>query len=168
MSSPQPDGQSPLDPDRVASIGLLLSKLGTAVDRRLAAALEVVQLRPKHLGALSVLGGHGAVSQQALGERLGVDASAVVAIVDDLEREGLARRERDPRDRRRHAIQVTPAGERVLARGYDAAGEVDDTMLADLTAHEREQLLTLLLRVAGTDPGLDRLIRAGAIATPAR
>jgi len=104
------DRTTALATDRVASLGLLLSKVANMVDRRLAAALDAVELRPKHLGALSVLCAHGTMSQQALGERLGVDASAVVAIVDDLERDRLARRDRDPHDRRRHAIGVTPAG----------------------------------------------------------
>jgi DNA-binding MarR family transcriptional regulator len=93
-----------------------------------------------------------------------MDASGVVAIVDDLEREGLARRERDAQDRRRHAVQVTPAGRKVLRRGHEVTARLDDEVLAGLNDRERQQLLALLLRVAQGDPDLVRLIGAGAIA----
>jgi DNA-binding MarR family transcriptional regulator len=167
MATKRADRTTALTAERVVSVGLLLSKVATVVDRRLAAALDAMELRPKHLGALSVLCAHGALSQQALGERLGVDASAVVAIVDDLERDGLARRDRDPGDRRRHAVQVTAAGRTTLSRGHQTVGQVDDELFAGLTGRERQQLLTLLLRTAESDPDLVRLIGAGAIAAPA-
>jgi DNA-binding MarR family transcriptional regulator len=166
VATKRADRTTALTTDRVASLGLLLSKVANTVDRRLAAALDAVELRPKHLGALSVLSAAGTMSQQVLGERLGVDASAVVAIVDDLERDGLARRDRDPYDRRRHAIGITPAGRETLTRGHQAVSQVDDELFAGLTDRERTQLLTLLLRVAETDPDLTRLISAGAIAAP--
>jgi DNA-binding MarR family transcriptional regulator len=166
MATKRADQTTVLTADRVAGVGLLLSKVANVVDRRLAVALDAVELRPKHLGALSVLCAHGTMSQQVLGERLGVDASAVVAIVDDLERDGLARRDRDPHDRRRHAIGVTPAGRDILARGHQVASQVDDELFAGLTDRERAQLLTLLLRVAEADSDLTRLISAGAIAAP--
>ena len=158
--------RSGLSADQVGSAALLLSKIGGMVDRRLSAALDAVELRPKHLGALSLLCAHGGISQQALGEGLGVDASAVVAIVDDLERDGLARRERDPRDRRRHAIAVTSAGRATLVHGHQVVAEVDDELFAGLTSREHTQLMGLLLRVAEVDPDLTRLIDAGAIGAP--
>ena len=123
-----------------------------------------MDLRPKHLGALSVLCAQGALSQQELGERLGMDASGVVATIDDLERDGLARRERDTQDRRRHAVHVTPAGRDVLRRAHEVTARLDDEVLADLGARERQQLLSLLLRVAEGDPDLAHLVGTGAIA----
>lgn len=155
-----------LDPAGLAAVVLLLGKVGVAVNRRLAAALEAVELRPKHLGALAVLTARGEVSQQALGEGLGVDPSAVVAIVDDLERDGLASRVRDPADRRRRLISITAQGSRVLAAGHDVVAQLDDQLLAGMDRAERLQLVGLLLRVAATDPELMRLLGSGAITAP--
>ncbi|AWZ03980.1 MULTISPECIES: MarR family transcriptional regulator [unclassified Streptomyces] len=159
MNNKQPDR-------RIVSTALLLSKLGSAMERRLAVALDAMELRTKHMGALTVLCAHGAISQQALAEKLGVDASAVVAIVDDLERDRLASRERDPQDRRRYAVHVTQAGRETLARASELVVQVDDAVFAGLSSREREQLLALLLRVAESDPDLDRLIRSGAMTEP--
>lgn len=163
MGVPRSEPQA-LTSDQVASVALLLSKVGAMVGRRLAAALADVDLRPKHLGALSVLCAQGALSQQALGESLGMDASGVVATVDDLEREGLARRGRDEQDRRRHAVSVTPAGRSLLERAHEVTARLDEEVLAGLDERERERLTALLLRVAQGDPDLERVVEAGAIA----
>lgn len=151
---------------RIVSTALLLSKVGSAVEKRLASALDTMELRTKHLGALTVLCAQDAISQQALAGKLGSDASAVVAVIDDLERDRLASRERDPQDRRRYAVRATAAGRQTLARASELAAQVDDTVFAGLNNHEREQLLALLLRVAQSDPDLDRLIRSGAMTEP--
>jgi DNA-binding MarR family transcriptional regulator len=147
----------------VAGVALLLGKVGAAMNRRVASALEAVGLRPKHLAALSVLYADEALSQQALGDKLGIDASAVVAIIDDLERDGLARRVRDPRDRRRHALHVTAAGSEMLARAQAEVAKVDTDAIATLSSEERAQLLALLMRIVSSDPDLLRVVQAGTL-----
>lgn len=87
-------------------------------------------------------------SQQALSIALGIHRSAVVALVDDLERRGLAERRRDPVDRRAYTLYLTAPGRALLAELESAADEDEAELLSALDASERSQLIALLQRVA--------------------
>ena len=74
--------------------------------------------------------------------------SVVSEIVTQLERKHLLERERDPADRRRTLVWLTPAGHDVLARdGRVLAVELLAPALARLAPGEREHLLRLLGRL---------------------
>jgi MarR family transcriptional regulator, lower aerobic nicotinate degradation pathway regulator len=72
----------------------------------------------------------------------------VVALVDDLERDGLVRRDPHPVDRRTRLVVATDAGRERLARTRELARAVDDELLAEFTDPEREAVLRLLRRIA--------------------
>ena len=89
---------------------------------------------------------------------MGIDASSVVAIIDDFERSGVAERRRDPTDRRRYAIHLTRTGKALLQRAREAAQAAEEALLADLDADERRVLHVLLVKVSRTvdrTPGPD-------------
>lgn len=96
---------------------------------------------------LAGLDAFGPVSQATLGRRLGIDRSDVVAVLNDLERDGLAVRTPDDRDRRRNAITITPEGSRALRRLDDLVGGAQDALLEPLSPTERRQLVGLLRRL---------------------
>ena len=98
---------------------------------------------------LAAAAAHGGLSQRDLGAVLGVDPSAVVTLVDDLERAGLARREVHPGDRRTRLVVTTGAGTDLLATAQELAGQADRELLAPLTAAEQVTLLSLLRRITG-------------------
>lgn len=124
--------------------------------RRLIATLGDSGLRLPHLGVLSSLDEFGPSAQRDLSIRLRIDASDLVSVLDDLERDGLVRRERDQRDRRRYAVTLTSAGRTRLAHRLAVSREMDDRLLAPLSDEEKTQLHHLLARVyAHHDP--DRL-----------
>lgn len=97
---------------------------------------------------LSHLAANEGQSQQALGVALGIHRSAVVALVDDLERRGLAERRRDPADRRAYTLYLTPGGRELLAELERVADEDEAELLTGLDAPERSRLITLLQRLA--------------------
>src|SRR5258708_5915321 len=72
-------------------------------------------LRPRQLVALNLLHEHGPLSQQSLGEALTLDPSNVVGLLNELEERALITRRRDPADRRRHIVSLSPAGQAELA-----------------------------------------------------
>jgi DNA-binding MarR family transcriptional regulator len=128
--------------------GFLLVQLGTDAHRRFAERLAPLDLHPRHFGMLSHLAAAEGGSQQALSIALGIHRSAVVALVDDLERRGLAERRRDPVDRRAYTLFLTPAGRAVLADLQRIAEQHEAELLTALDASERSQLISLLERVA--------------------
>lgn len=121
--------------------------------RRLIGTMDDSGLRLPHLGVLSALAESGPSAQRDLSVRLRIDASDLVSVLDDLEKMGLVRRDRDPRDRRRYAVTLTETGRTRLAQRLAVGRELEDKLFAPLTEDEREQLLRLLVRVyAHHDP----------------
>lgn len=76
-----------------------------------------------------------------------MDPSTLVAILNDLERDALAERRRDPADRRRHIVRITPAGRAAAAAVEEAVSAVEREAFADLDEDEIAQLHELLARV---------------------
>jgi MarR family transcriptional regulator, lower aerobic nicotinate degradation pathway regulator len=77
------------------------------------------------------------VSQKRISDQIAFDPSDIVAVVDILERAGFVARRRDPDDRRRYSLGLTPAGREALRRLDAIALEVQDAVLAPLDAPER-------------------------------
>jgi DNA-binding MarR family transcriptional regulator len=127
--------------------GLALAYSGQIANARIKKALAAHGLKPGHGHVLMLLFDEGATSQQALGEVLGVDPSVLVAVLNDLERDGLAERRRDPADRRRHIVEISTRGTRLVADIHGAIAAVETELFADLDATEITTLQGLLARV---------------------
>ncbi len=69
-----------------------------------------------------------------IARELGVDAAAVTRQVQDLEKEGIAERTRDPRDGRRAVIRLTEKGRRVFADLHERAHALEEALVAGLPA----------------------------------
>jgi DNA-binding MarR family transcriptional regulator len=113
------------------------------VNERFAAA----GVRRYHFPVLVALDEQGPASQAALGRRLSIDRSDMVAVLNDLERDGLVARARDDRDRRRNLVRLTPAGAGALKRLDARVQDAQDSLLEPLSATERRELRRLLTRV---------------------
>ncbi|MBP2473946.1 DNA-binding MarR family transcriptional regulator [Crossiella equi] len=135
------------DPER-SSTAFLLAQLGFTAARRFAGRLAPLSLEPRHVGLMRVIAGAEGQTQQALGERLGIAPSRMVAFVDDLERRGLLERKRNPADRRAYALHLTEHGHTALAEALREAAAHDAELLAPLAEAERAQLHDLLSRLA--------------------
>jgi DNA-binding MarR family transcriptional regulator len=146
MSSLRPQ---PLVPAGVARSTVLITRMARAMRRQFDEAVAPLGLRSRHLVALTYLKDHGSSAQQALIEALGLDASNLVALLNELEDADLILRSRDRSDRRRGIIELSAEGERVLARVDQALEAVDEEMLAALGDDERATLNELLARAAG-------------------
>ena len=112
-------------------------------------ALAPLELQPKHYAMLKLLAADGPLSQQLIGERLRIDRTSVMNIVDALERGGTAARRQDPRNRRPHLVGLTDAGTVRLTQAETAVSEAEGALFAPLSAQDRRQLHTLLKRVCG-------------------
>ncbi|XIE81899.1 MarR family winged helix-turn-helix transcriptional regulator [Streptomyces sp. SBR177] len=125
----------------------LLSRVGKTARGRLATRLAGRGLRLWDMAVLAALADFGPHAQRELVVRLGVDASDMTKVIDQLAAAGWVERARDPRDRRRVSVSLTPAGRTALAALDAEARAVQDEVLAPLDAEERRTLHALLLRV---------------------
>ncbi len=138
--------------------GLLLALLGTEAMRRLRDAHTAHDLKPRQFQILGLLHDHGGLPQGELVRTMGVVPPVLVTLLNPLEAAGLIARQRDPRNRRRHLVTLTPAGEQKLTRAARAQLETEDALFASLDDDQRKQLAALLIALRdglAADPDTD-------------
>src|SRR5947208_12553363 len=111
---------------------LLMIKLGRITTHRFTEALEPFGVRPRHVAALIELRDHGELTQQSLCGRLHVDPTNLVAILNELEQRGFATRRRDPKDRRRHIVEVSKKGLAIIDKSAEVMDQVEQELLEGL------------------------------------
>ena len=118
-------GRPPAKPPASLDRGLLPSLLGYVLRRAQSAVFDDFAntfakageaLTPGEFGLLVLVDRNAGLSQMALARALGIDRSTLVPILDRLQERGLLMRHRSPTDGRTHALALTPAGEKALAR----------------------------------------------------
>lgn len=130
--------------------GLALAFAGQIAGRRVQDALRAHGIKNNHAHVLMVLADQGATGQQALVQLLGVDPSVLVAMLNDLENAGLAERRRDPVDRRRHIVEISPRGTQLVTDVYASIASVEAELFAALDANEIDVLHEMLNRIKAT------------------
>src|SRR5690348_11478873 len=123
----------------------LLTQIHKALNRRTGE--ELLGMRFKPYMTLGYIRDHPGISQQELESALFMDANSVVLILNELEAAQFSVRKRDPNDRRRHIVEITPAGRRGLERADKARESLEDEVLRTLSVDERRTLRQLLERV---------------------
>jgi DNA-binding MarR family transcriptional regulator len=149
-------------PGEHLGVAFLLAQLGAHATERITERLKAISLSPAHIGLLRVIAAAPGQSQQAVAERVGVHPSRLVALIDDLERQGFVERRSNRDDRRLHALHPAP-GDKLREIAKIAAAHEQD-ICAALSADERGQMRELLVRIArqqgltpGVHPGYRRL-----------
>ena len=98
-----------------APAAVLITRLARVIYRYVDE--EQLGMTLKQFAMLNYLRDFDGTTQSALTKAMGLDANTVVLLLNALEDRGFAVRERDPNDRRRHIVRVTPAGTKALVRG---------------------------------------------------
>jgi DNA-binding MarR family transcriptional regulator len=104
-------------------------------------------MNPTDLEALEILHRLGPMTAGGLAEATGLTTGAITGIVDRLERDGYARRARDPHDRRR--VIVRPElehGIRTIAPLFASMGEAMGALLARYSDEELVVVLDFVTR----------------------
>ena len=102
----------------------------------------------RELAVLLLLDAREPESQQQAAQRLGVDRTTMVALLDALEGKDLVVRRPDAADRRRNVVELTEHGRATLRRATRASDEAERRLLAVLDEDEATQLRDLLTRLA--------------------
>ena len=132
----------------VQSTSFLLKRLGWEVRDRVHDGYEAAGASPFHFTVLAVLDAGARETQATIADALGYDRSYLVGLLDELEERELIERKRDPADRRRHLVNLTPAGKKTLAKLRALQASIDDDFFVSLDPDERATLHALLHRLA--------------------
>lgn len=148
-------------------LAFLLARIGTSTRLRLADAVAPLDLTLRQFFVLSAIADSEGLSQAQLGEGLRIDASSIVQVLDDCQRDGLAERRPSANDRRRYAVYLTELGRSKLDRARDAITAIQDDLFSPLHPSERARLLELLLALASGGPLAAPVAGPTALARPA-
>jgi DNA-binding MarR family transcriptional regulator len=137
-------------PERPAQppLGALLKHAYLSLDGLITAALAHHDMDRHELAVLRRLASEAWVSQQRAAERLGIDRTTMVAIVDRLEQRKLVHRRPDPADRRKNMVALTDAGHQALAAAAPTAAEAERRFLQPLGAADAQQFTDALRTLA--------------------
>jgi DNA-binding MarR family transcriptional regulator len=154
--APRAAASAATPPTLLAVPAYVLSKLGRAGHRLTQEAIADRELLLPHFSVLTTLHDIGPLAQHELADRLSLNRSHLVRYVDDLEGRGAVRRERDPDDRRRQVVSLTPEGGELLAKLREPIRQAQERFMAVLSEDERTVLMGYLVRLLEqTDRTLD-------------
>jgi len=133
-----PDGQGP-----VVDVTWGPGRLLRASLRRYGQiwADQIRDITAPQAAVLAVLSEQAGLSQRALGDLLGTNKASVAEMVGRMLRRNFISRTRDPADRRRLVLQLTPEGTASLKTLEPSVNQVDAGFLQPLAASGRELLL---------------------------
>jgi DNA-binding MarR family transcriptional regulator len=104
------------------------------------AALAPYGIDPRELGILLVIASHEPGSQLQAAQRLGIDRTSMVALLDALEEKGLVSRHPHAADRRRNVVELTHAGRDTVRRAAQASERAEADLLGPLSPQEGDRL----------------------------
>ena len=107
-----------------------------------------LKLSPAQYSALVIIGANPGRKQSEIAGALGIQRPNFVAMMDELERRGLAERLRTPVDRRSRALALTAAGAALAARARRVQAEQEKEVERLIGREGRERLVAALTRLS--------------------
>ncbi len=133
----------------------LVKRLRALLAEAIDAQLAPLDIDVREFTVLVLLDSEGPRTQQRISERLRIDRTTVVTLVDSLQTKALLTRNRDPQDRRVNIVAITPAGTKLRKRATPRVEVAENQVLGHLTAKQRSGLIEHL-QAAVTPPTADR------------
>ena len=128
-------------------MGYLLNRPAHLWRERVQDVLAPFGLLPPHFGVMATLDSEGPQTQRALGELLRVDPTTMVWIIDHLEKAGIVRRGKHPKDRRAHLVELSASGKGTFRKAVKCLDQLEAEFLSHLTKSECEELRRLLTKL---------------------
>lgn len=111
-----------------------------------------MKLRPAEFSVLTLIAQTPGQKQTEIAGQLGIKRANFVALMDGLERRGLAERRKAESDKRSHSLHLTPEGVRFTQKMAKVWNAHEERMIARLGGAEGRDMLLKLLDRLTTDP----------------
>jgi DNA-binding MarR family transcriptional regulator len=128
-------------------LGFRLRRVQNQLSRDFTTKTREWGLRQGMFSSLEIIANNPGMSQVDLSAEVGLDKSAIVPLVDDLEARGWVERTKSARDRRRNELSITPTGKAELDRLFQELEVTEQAGLAALTDDERATINRALDKV---------------------
>ncbi|GAA5066325.1 MarR family winged helix-turn-helix transcriptional regulator [Nocardia callitridis] len=132
------------EPPRRPDLAAMIGPLGRALVAMELPVLEQHGLTMWGYSALLGLGDEPVYTQSALAKAIGADKTRLIAVLDELQRQGLIRREPDPADRRVNLVSITQEGRTRRERTQRDIQQQEERILATLPQSDRRAFLRAL------------------------
>lgn len=149
-------------------LGFRMRRVHSILSRDFFAATRQWNLREGMFSALELIAANPGISQAQVSQAIGLDRSAMVMVMDELEKRFWAKRQRCAQDRRRHRLSITPAGAKVLDSLFRCMEEAEARALAALDDRDLATVCRALDRIyeAYAAPGAEASREAGTARSP--
>ncbi|CAG0966508.1 Transcriptional repressor MprA [Rhizobiaceae bacterium] len=151
-ASRQYDELSRIVPRMDKIIGYKLRRAQLSVFQDFLLAFAKIKLRPAEFSVLAMIADTPGQKQTEIASQLGIKRANFVALMDGLERRGLAERRKTEADKRSHSLHLTPEGVRFMKKVMVLWREHEEHLIARLGGPaERDRLIALLDRILAPD-----------------
>ena len=141
-----PQGGPP--PELAGSLYYLLKHAQMRLADLTGPALAPLRVNGRETAVLIAIDGQALPSQHDIAQRMGVDRTTMVGLVDELEKKGLVERRPDPLDRRKNVVALTEAGRTTVQGATRAVAEAERRFLGPLSDDEGAALRAALRATA--------------------
>ncbi len=134
-------------------IGYKLRRAQLVVFQDFLDTFSKIKLRPAEFSVLTLIAQTPGQKQTEIAEQLGIKRANFVALMDGLEKRGLAERRKAETDKRSHSLHLTPEGVEFTKKMAALWNTHEQRMIDRLGGPaERDTLLALLDRLLGAKP----------------
>lgn len=117
-----------------------LMRAAESVSSSVHGHLSEAGLTISQFGVLEALFHLGPLSQADLARKILKSTGNITMVIDNLEKRGLVKRERDPEDRRYYAVQLTPEGKKTIGSIFPRHADQIVNGMNALSKAEQERL----------------------------
>ena len=117
-----------------------LRRASESLGARLSTSFGSARLTESQFGVLEALHHLGPLCQADLARKILRSGGNMTMVIDNLERRGLVKRQRDPDDRRYSTVSLTPEGDSIIREVFPLHLEAIVTEFSRLTPEEQDEL----------------------------
>ncbi len=124
-----------------------LMRASNAVTEKLHRHLAKVRLSISQFGVLEALFHLGPLCQKQIGTKILKTSGNITLVIDNLEKRGLVSREKDPDDRRKIKVILTPEGQALIETLFPVHSRIAENVFSSLDSAEQTTLGSLLKKL---------------------